>query len=738
MSNAVRAVTSPDDTGEADLDALAPGAPIGSLEVPDGPPEAHDGFRAALLYLAKHHGLAASPGSLTAGLPLPESGLLTPALFLRAAERIGFDATIQARSLDRIPALALPVVLMLRDGSVCIFRARRRGEAVILFPEMGEGEITLPVAQLARRYSGHLIYVKPIATHVDARDGGATRRPQDWFRNVFKLMAGEYTLTILSAAMVNLLALAIPLFTMNVYDRVLPNNATPTLWVLAIGVAIVLFFDFLLRSLRGLFVDIAGRRVDLILSSEMFEHLVDLQLAERPRTAGELANRLKDFEIVREFFTSSTIATLTDLAFMLVFIAVLFWVGGLLAFVPLAAIVLVVAIGVAVQPALKRNLERADREASLKHAHLVETISALEAVKSLNAQGQLQRGWDRIVSAAARTSRDTRQISLFALNATSFIQQCVTVAILIWGTYLFAAREISMGAIIASVMLSARCVAPLGGLAGMLVRLQQALVAFKGLDQFMQLKRETPEAKTPLHQQVGHGAIELRDVTFAYPGARTPALDGLALTIKAGERVAILGRVGSGKTTLGRLLLGLYPVSGGTVLIDGVDLRQYHPADLRRGVGLLMQDVTLFSGTVRENICFGTPWASDEQVLRAARLAGADRFIAEHPQGYDLPVGERGQFLSGGQRQAIALARALFHDPPILFLDEPTAAMDPRFEREFIERMKLVLDAGPRTLIVSTHRRSLLDLVDRVIILERGTVAADGPKDEILARLQGL
>ena len=733
--SAVPSTTPPADSAPTNESAAGAPASVAPGRVRES---AGDPLLAALVAISKHYGIAVSRESLLAGLPVPENGILSPALFVRAAERAGLAATPHLRAFERIEPLALPVVLLLGDGGVCILTRFDGKEASVVFPDLGEGEVPVAREALAARYSGRLIYVKPRPVHEERRQRSDPLKPQAWFWDVVRLMRGEYTMTIVSAAAVNVLALTLPLFTMNVYDRVLPNSAFSTLWVLAIGVTIVLAFDFALRTLRGVFVDVAGRRADILLSSHMFEHLVDMRLAQRPRSSGELANRLRDFEIVREFFTSSTIATLTDIAFMAVFLAVIALIGGVLVFVPMAAIAIVVLIGLSVQPALKRNLETADRQSAMRHSHLVETISGLEAVKTLNAQGQLQRSWDRMVTAAAQTARDTRYISLFALNATSFVQQSVNVAIILWGAYLFSAKSISMGAIIATVMLASRCVAPLGGLAGMLVRLQQALVAFQGLDRFMVQDSETPRARAPLHRKIARGSVAFRRVEFSYPDARTPALTDISFTIKPGEKVAVLGRVGSGKTTLGRLLLGLYTPAGGTIMIDDVDVRQYHPAELRRGVGVIMQDVTLFSGTVRENIAFGSPWADDAQVLRAARLAGADEFIRENPQGYDLQVGERGQLLSGGQRQSIALARALFHDPPILFLDEPTSAMDPRAEREFIVRMKRVLQAGPRTLIVSTHRRSLLDLVDRIIILERGVVAADGPKAQVMDRLQSL
>ncbi|NWH07064.1 MAG: type I secretion system permease/ATPase [Alphaproteobacteria bacterium] len=690
-----------------------------------------DPWLEAALFFCRHHGVAANAEMLSAGLPLPDTGRLNATLFARAIARAGLSASLLTRAFEKITELALPALLLLKDGTLAIWRERQGASAVLLLPGEALREITMPVDDLAARYHGRVIYVK--AGTMRPSNGA---KPQAWFWDVVALMRGEYWMTIIAAASVNVLALAVPLFTMNVYDRVLPNGAFTTLWVLGAGVALVLAFDLILRTLRGLFIDVAGRRVDLLLSSEMFAHLVDMRMSDRPANAGELANRLKDFEVVREFFTSSTIATLTDLAFMVIFVGVIAMIGGWLAIIPFCAILFVVLFGLALQPTLRRNLEDADMQAAKKHGHLIEAIGGLEAIKTLNAQGQLQRAWDRAVSAAANTYRETRTISLFAMNATTFVQQLTAIAVVVWGAYLFADRQISMGTIIACVMLSSRAVAPLANVAQMLVRLQQAIVAFKGLDAFMSQRTETRAGDLPVLRRVTQGRVEFRSVRFSYQGLPPFALDGFSLKIEPGERVAILGRVGSGKTTLGRLLLGLYEPDEGLVLIDGVDVRQYHPSELRKGVGVIMQDVTLFSGSIRQNIAFGTPWIGDAAVMRAARLSGADEFISENPAGFEAPVGERGQRLSGGQRQALALARAVLHDPPILFLDEPTSAMDPRFEREFIKRMAEVLAERPRTLIISTHRRSLLDLVDRVVILDKGVVIADGTKEQVLSRLQ--
>ena len=534
----------------------------------------------------------------------------------------------------------------------------------------------------------------------------------------------------LAAVLLNLFALASPLFIMNVYDRVVPNNAIETLWVLASGVLVVFGFDFLLKVLRGHFVDTAGRIADIKLASAVFAQVMGLQMAARPVSAGAFANDLREFESLRDFFTSASITALVDLPFLLLFIGVIWLIGGWLALVPAIAVPLVLAVGLLLQLPLNRSIRASLREAAQRHGILVESISGLETIKSVGAESRAQGAWERVVAASAKSAGVSRFYAALATHITSLASNLVTVCIVILGVYQIGAGELTTGALIACSILAGRAMAPLAQVAGVLNRYHQARAALDRLDTVMALPVERPADRRFLHRPRIEGALELKHVTFTYPRQNLPALADVSFRIAPGERVGLVGRVGSGKTTVEKLLLGLYAPDSGAVLVDGTELRQMDPADLRRNIGCVPQDLFLFQGTLRENIALAAPHADDEAVLRAARIAGVEEFAARHPMGYDLVVGERGEALSGGQRQAVAIARALLLEPPILVLDEPTSFMDNAAESRFKARLAAELDG--RTLVLITHRISLLTLVDRLIVLDAGRVVADGPREEVV------
>jgi ATP-binding cassette subfamily C protein LapB len=529
-------------------------------------------------------------------------------------------------------------------------------------------------------------------------------------------------------------ALASPLFIMNVYDRVVPNNAMETLWVLAIGAVTVFGFDFLLRNLRGYFVDAAGKSADVILASRIFQQVLNIEMSARPQSAGAFASNLRDFETVRDFFTSATVSTFVDLPFALFFILVIWALAGPVAYVPLSALPVMILVGWFVQYPLNHAVQKVHSESAQKHGILVEAIGGLETVKSMGAEGRMQRQWERFVGSTAESSRRSRLLSSFAVNFSMFATQMVTVGTVIVGVYLIKEGEMTVGALIACVILGSRAMAPLAQLANILVRFQQSKVALSTLNKIMAMPVERPVGKVFVSRPVAEGAIEFKDVSFSYPNQKLEALSNVSFRINPGERVAIIGRIGSGKSTIGKLMVGLYQPNEGSVLMDNVDLRQMDPADVRHGIGYVPQDVFLFYGSVRDNIAMATPYADDKMVIRSAQLAGADDFIRSHPQGYDMPVGERGESLSGGQRQTIAVARALMLDPPVLVLDEPTSGMDHSSEQRLKDRLNGIM-AG-KTLVVVSHRASLLSLVDRVIILDGGKVVADGPRETVLQRLR--
>lgn len=545
----------------------------------------------------------------------------------------------------------------------------------------------------------------------------------------------SYAQVALAALFINLLALASPLFTMNVYDRILPNDAKSTLWVLAIGVSGAILFDLLLKTARSALIDYAGRRADIKLSYLLFEKVLNATMASRPMQTGDYASRITQYEFVREFFTSNTISVLIDTVFVFVFLIVIYLVAGWIVIVPAIAFVIALVIGLISQHRIGHRVAAASNESSMKQSLLVETISTIETVKSLSAERMLLRKWHELSKKASLTSEEIKQLSASAANWTQFVQQLVSIVIIIAGAYQFSQGQMSSGAIIAAVMLSSRTVAPMGQIAMTLSRMRQAMLSLRILNSVMEQPEDRPTGTGFVNREIHTGSFAFQNVEFAYPNSDQKVLNGLTFAVQPGQRVGIIGRIGSGKTTLGRLLAGLYPPTAGSLMIDGIDVRQYHPAIIRSAVSVASQSADLFSGSVKENLLMGRADATDAEIIEVARKTGVDEFVSRHPRGYDMQVGERGSNLSGGQRQAMAIARLLLARPKIIFLDEPSGAMDLASERRLINQLATAI-SPETTLVISTHRYSMLELIDRLIVLENGRVIADGPKKAVIEQLQ--
>lgn len=671
--------------------------------------------------------------ALTAGLPFTAEGL-TPDLFRRAAHRVGLQAQLVRRPLSQLKSLHLPAVLLLADGQACIFLRRlTRQRGVILVPETGQ-QREIELKELQADYTGQALLIQA-EYHFDRRsDSGLSTLNRHWFWSPVGSAWALYGEVLIASLLINLFALATPLFIMNVYDRVVPNQALDTLWVLAIGVVIILGFDLIMRLLRGYFIDMAGKRIELQLSSHVFAHLLGTPRSVHPRSVGAMANHLHEFEGFREFLTSATLTTVIDLPFAFLFIAVIAFIHPELAHIALIAIPVILILSLLLQIPLRHAIQYTFRAGAHKQALLVEALSSLETLKTQHAEGAWQQRWESITATAARYSVKVRLLSNFTVHFALFVQQLVTVSIVIAGVYLIGQGALTVGGLIAATLLSGRAIAPLAQVAGLLTRYHQSRSALQAVAQVMQLPQERPPGQQYLQRGRFSGAIQLRQVDFQYPEQARPALSNVSFAIAAGERVGILGRTGCGKSTLARLLLGLYPLNEGQLLFDGVDSQQLDPADRRQNIGYMPQDGSLFYGSVRDNIGLGDPQVSDAQVLQAAELAGVTQFVNQHPQGFDWLIGERGEGLSSGQRQAILLARALLYQPPILVLDEPTAALDNGSEEALKQRLAPFLT--DRTLLLITHRPSLLSLVDRLIVLDAGQVVASGPTDHVINALQ--
>jgi ATP-binding cassette, subfamily C, bacterial LapB len=706
-----------------------------------------------LVMMAGHYGRRTSRASLTAGLPIPPSGL-TPDLFIRAAERTDLNAKLVERTLEALAiAPNLPCVLMLSGNQSCILwevvvpkgKAPKKGKDgdvelapetrfIVQFPETPDERKALTLPDMKSLYQEYAFFIRPISRSDDRAGPATIDTARDWFWSSLLAHKGIYKEVILAALMINLFATASPLFTMNVYDRVVPNAAYETLWVLAGGMTLVLIFDLIMKTLRAQFLDYAGKKADIRISGLLHEQMLGLTLAARPASAGVLASNMREFESIREFFTSATLAAMIDLPFVIMFIGVIAVIAGPLALVPLAAIPIVLTVGWALQTPMQKIIKSSMMENALKNAQLFETIAGLETIKTQAAEGHTQRKWEELSERAAHTATKSKRVTNFALNFTGFIQQLVNVVVVIYGVYLISEAQITMGALIATVMLTSRALMPLSQFSGLLIRYNQSKEALFQLNALMKKPVERPAGKHFISIPRVKGLVEFRDIVFNYPGQTVPALNHVSFSVGPGEHIGIIGAVGSGKTTLQRLLLNMYEPTTGSIMLDGSDVRQIDPGDLRRNIGCVQQSPQLFYGSVRNNITMGHETAPDRAVLKAAEMSGVMEFLRDSQLGLDTQVGERGEALSGGQRQAVAIARALLYDPPVMILDEPTASMDPASENRL--RLKLEDLTKGKTTILITHKGSMLSLVDKLILLDRGRVVAYGPKDEVIRKLQ--
>lgn len=680
----------------------------------------------SLVTLLRLRGKSVSTAFIMAGLA--GTGRVSPGACLHAAKRAGLEGKIVHRkSLQDISPLVLPCILLLSGDRSCVLTSLKDGKAEVIFPETGEGVQPVPMAMLAEEYTGYAIFATREARLDQRADRIRLLKGKRWFWDVLLYYLPIYRHVAFASVVINLIGVISPLFVMNVYDRVVPNNAVDTLWVLAIGILIAYGFDFLLRNLRSYFVDV-------VLSSRLVQKVLTMRLDAKPESTGALVNNLREFESLREFFSSSTLLAFIDLPFLVVAMLLLAYIAGPLVVLPLCAIPLLIVVGIVLQAAAKRTAEQGYKQNMQKNALLVELVNGLETLKSCMAESRMLHLWEQVVGVSAKANSVSKKYNNLAITISTLVTQCVSVGMVIWGVYRIADGEMTMGGLIGANILVGRAMAPLMQIASLLTRLQNSRMSLQALDLLMQLPSEGQNDSEYVDFGKLDSSFSFEDLSFAYPGAERLALAGISLSIRPGEKVGVVGRMGSGKSTLGKMLIGLYQPRDGAVKFGGVDIRQLAEADLRGRVGFLPQDVVLFYGTVRDNIALGDPCINDQMILRASTLAGVTEFIRSNPAGFGAQVGERGMSLSGGQRQAIALARALVRDPDILVLDEPTSNMDNASEQMIKNRLRTML--GDKTLILITHRLSMLELVDRLVVMEGGRIVADGPKNDVLRRLR--
>ena len=706
----------------------------GNDDIRHDPQQNHDDpLLDCLMVVCKLHNIITSRNALTSGLPLEENRL-TLSTFPRAAQRAGLKARAIPRPLDAIANISLPAIILLKNAQAAVLLGwDEQQRARLLCAETKGGEVTVSRDQLAADYSGKTFFIQPEHEY-NTQPSSTIPRTKSWFQDTLKLSKFLYLDSVVASFLINLIALATPLFVMNVYDRVVPNQATATLWMLAIGITIAFVFDFILKILRGICLDLAGKKTDLIISAALYERLMGMKMKRRPSRAGGFAQNFQEYQSVRDFLSSLTLTTFIDLPFTLLILLVIGIIGGPLVFIPLVVYPIALLINWMIQRPLMTQVQKTYRLSHERQAMLVETLTGLDAIKVNNAQSERQYQWEQVIGSLSKLELRVKSLSYVAVNFTNWLQQFSGVIIIVAGVYWIIAGNLSMGGLIACYLLQRRAMMPIGQLCSLITRYQRAKMTKATIDNMMDLEQETQHHEVPLRRETLSGALEFHDVTFRYPQNEYVSLNGVSIKIAPGEKVGIIGRSGSGKSSLAKLLVGFYQPDSGMVLVDGIDARQLDVNDIRHNIGYAPQDIHLFSGTLRDNLVTGAGYVDEETMIRAATIAGVHDFARRHPSGYNMQVGERGMNLSGGQRQAVALARALLLDPPILLMDEPTSSMDNTSE-DLIKRA-LAPVVSNKTLLLVTHRASLLSLVDRLIVLDNGKIIADGPKESVLNALK--
>jgi ATP-binding cassette subfamily C protein LapB len=688
-----------------------------------------------LMLLCQLNDVAMTRDALTSGLPL-RNGKLTPALFKRASERADLVSKVIKKPFDAIRSEILPAVLLLTGEEACLLLGwdASHQNARVIFPELGETEVLIPLSELSRRYAGYTLTAK-LRFVFDQRTPTVGKvHSRHWFWGALTENRRIYGDVMVAAFLINMFALAMPLFSMNVYDRVVPNRSIETLWVMVIGISLIIIGDLVLRTMRGYFLDWASHRIDIKLSARIMEQVLGVRLEKRPTSVGSFASSLRSFEMVRDFITSATITTFIDIPFALIFIIAIGWISLWMVTPVLVGSLIILVYSFTVQSKMHDLSETMYRASAIRNATLIESLVSLETVKSLGIEGQMQRKWEKSASFMTEVSGKLKLLATSISNTANAITQLINISLILLGVYLVINGDLTMGGLIACTMLAGRALAPISQAAGLMTQYHNASTSLTALNDIMQSPVERPIDANFLSRATFKGDIEFREVSFKYPGSELDALTKVSFKIKAGEHVALLGRMGSGKSTIHRLILGLYQPTAGAILIDGIDARQIDPAELRRCVGYVQQDTQLFYGTMRDNIAIAAQHVSASDILEAAQTGGIDEFVNTHPKGFDMLVGERGETLSGGQRQGVGIARAMISKPAIFLFDEPTSAMDHSGE-ELIKK-RLIKATQGKTIVLISHRSTLFDMAQRIIVVDSGRIVADGEKEQIIEALR--
>jgi ATP-binding cassette, subfamily C, bacterial LapB len=703
-----------------------------------------DALLDCLVLFTKRYHKPFTAEALTAGLPI-EPGVEAPelfsinkskGLFSRAASRAGLQSSIIRRPLSQISKLQLPMIILLSNQGACILDSfnEDKSEAKIIMPAEEAIEQWVDFEDLQDEYIGYGFVLKKAFEYTEENERTLHIEQKHWFWSTLKLSLPIYKDVLYASLLINLFVLASPLFTMNVYDRVVPNNAIETLWVFAIGVVIVYVLDTFAKFARTSLLETAAKKSDIIMSSIIFEKVLSLKMSQIPVSVGSFASNLKDFDSIRGFLTNATMAAIIDLPFAVIFLGVIAYIGGVIVLIPMITMSLILGYAFFIKAPLRESIESTHEASAKKSSILIEALNNIETLKSLNALNHMQWKWEESTGEIASKGLRSKLMSASIPTITQLLIQLNTVMIIVVGVYMISNFELSMGGLIAIVILTGRTLAPMGQVAGLITNYEDAKTSYDTINAIVEKESERPEGKKFVEAPKFEGNIEFIDVTFTYPEADIPALKNVSFTITPHEKIAIIGRIGSGKSTIQKLLLGLYEPDSGQILIDGIDIKQIDPADLRKNISYVSQDIMLFRGTVKDNITFRASHSTDGAMIRAAQISGASEFIKKHPKGYEMPVGERGMGLSGGQRQSIGIARALLLDTPIMMLDEPSSSMDQVSEAKLLQNLEK--EFKEKTAIIVTQKMNILKIVDRVIVIDEGRLIIDEPKEKALQKLQ--
>lgn len=702
-----------------------------------------DSLLESLVLYTKLYHKPYSEESLMAGLPAShlygDNILFTKekskSLFSRAAQRAGLRSSLVQRPIKEILQLQLPVILLLSNKNSCILEdfSKDKKEGKIIHPN-GEEPIEewIDIQELEKEYIGFAFMLKKPYSYGN-KDKKLHTHTEHWFWDTINLSKPIYKDVLLASFLINLFVLATPLFTMNVYDRVIPNNAIETLWMFTFGVIVVYILDISLKFTRTYLLEVAAKKSDIIISSIVFEKVLDLTLESHPKSVGAFASNIKDFDSIRSFLTNATLTVLIDMPFVILFLLLIGYIGGSLVIIPLVISVAILSYAFAIKNPLQKSIKSTHEAAANKNGILIESLQNIETIKALGLSGKMQWNYEESTGEIANKSLKSRLLSSSIPNVTAFLVQLNTILCILYGVYLIADFQLTMGGLIAIIILSSRTVAPLGQAASLITNYEDAKTSYEIIDSIITRPIERPKGKEFIKRESIIGNIEFKNVSFAYPDTQIAVLNDVSFTIKCGEKVAILGRIGSGKSTIAKLLLKLYEPQSGSILIDGIDIKQLDPADLRKSIGYIPQEIDLFKGTIKDNILNNYRYYTDEEMLEVSKIAGVDEFVKTHPMGYEMPIGERGVGLSGGQKQTVGIARALLSDANTLLFDEPTNAMDQTTETNTIHTLKPIVKG--KTLLLVTQKMSTLELCDRIIVFNKGVKIMDGQKDEIIKQL---